>query len=139
MKDRFSLVLAFLASFALAACSGNSQAEFEMLMRVPLPASAQIESRRTQGDYALFIVHLPKADFPAFARSLSPGYSSWYPVERDISGEVFNKEQSFSPKNASQYAVRFQSERGGPGTFPVLVWNEATETLTAMMAGAWGG
>ena len=139
LKQLAGFVPALLA-FAFLSCSSHSRDEFERVMQLALPPSAEIEESQIQGDYALFIVHMPKADFAAFAQSLPSRYAGWQPVQGDISAELFAKHRTFDPRTATQYAVGANhGQRGGPGTFPVLVWDESTETLTAMMAGAWGG
>jgi hypothetical protein len=122
----------FLLSTVCWGCtkSINSHEDFEKLMGAKLPENSLINYTKNAGKAgAIIVAHLSRTNFPAFSASRD-GYSEWHALTNrmdfDAAGKTFR-----SPGDVrGEYSVG----KSFDGVCRVLIWDEKSETLTALLS-----
>jgi len=108
----------------------NSPQDFEKLMDAKLPDKSVIQFTKNAADAgAIIIVHFSKTNFPAFSVS-RVGYGQWNAITNQMDFEAAGKTFHAPIDLQGEYSVG----KGSHGITQVLIWNEKSETLTALLS-----
>ena len=125
----FPVVLACLVTWSCAPDPSNP-ANFEKMFGIGLPSSARVVSSENKGSQGMIVqIKLPKTDFTILTAKKST-YEKWHIVTNGMSINAASRSLTAPSEFRGIYSVGRETH----GLVYVLVWDEASETLTAFLA-----
>lgn len=126
---------ALLLVFALQMCSScqngpnRQEALVERVFDIRVPSGSHVQIQKNSANGTFAVVRMPAATFAIFQGTCT-NYSVWHPIQ---DGQVFEA-TGFKFVGGSDLQGLYSVGRIKGGLMQVLIWNERSESLLAMLS-----